>query len=130
MFFNLLWVAVTVVFSAVWFASLRRNRTVPPIGLQFVAVAMLAVILLPVISMTDDLQACTAPAESEHLSRRGDLQPSPDQPLHCLPVAHTMPVVIPTGPQMAVLAVVAEQTASHQTPGFFRALTTRAPPAA
>lgn len=38
--------------------------------MQVAALAVLIVILLPVVSLTDDLLACTAPAEVEHLVRR------------------------------------------------------------
>lgn len=40
---------------------------------------MLIVILLPVISMTDDVQAMST-AEIEHVTRRADLLPNSDQP--------------------------------------------------
>lgn len=50
--------------------------------MQIMALAILIVILFPVVSLTDDLQACTAPAEAEHLTRRGDLQCHADSPLH------------------------------------------------
>jgi hypothetical protein len=50
--------------------------------MQIVALAMLIVILLPVVSLTDDLQACTAPAEAEHLARRVDLQVNADTCMH------------------------------------------------
>lgn len=133
-FFNLLWVAVTIVLCAVWFAGRRRPRAktlLPAIGVQLVALAVLAVILLPVISLTDDLQACTAPAESEHLSRRGDLQASPDQPLHSLPLSLALLASAPMAPQMPVLAFVGVgESTSQQMRGFSRAHATRPPPLA
>lgn len=46
---------------------------------QLLALAMLIIILLPVISMTDDLQAIST-AEIEHVTRRADLLPNSDQP--------------------------------------------------
>jgi hypothetical protein len=82
-FFNLLWVAVTILLGAAWFANRRNSGAkslLPAIGVQLVALAVLAAILLPVISLTDDLQANTNPAETERVTRRGDLQLSPDQP--------------------------------------------------
>jgi len=42
----------------------------PSTHMQVAALAVLIVILLPVVSLTDDLMACTAPAEIEHLVRR------------------------------------------------------------
>lgn len=44
------------------------------------ALAMLIVILLPVISMTDDVQAMST-AEIEHVTRRAGLLPNSDQPV-------------------------------------------------
>jgi len=42
----------------------------PSSHMQIAALAILIVVLLPVVSLTDDLLACTAPAEIEHLMRR------------------------------------------------------------
>ncbi len=47
--------------------------------MQLLALAMLIVILLPVISMTDDIQAMSA-AEIEHVTRRVDILPAVDHP--------------------------------------------------
>ena len=49
--------------------------------MQIMALAIVIVILFPVVSLTDDLQACTTPVEVEHLTRRGDLQAHADSPL-------------------------------------------------
>lgn len=73
---NLLWLAISSLLLCFWYLRLKRrssrsSRT--SLGVQIVALFLLTVILLPVISLTDDLQACTMPAESEHLSQRGDL---------------------------------------------------------
>jgi len=38
--------------------------------MQITALAVLIVVLFPVVSLTDDLRAYTAPAEVEHLMRR------------------------------------------------------------
>jgi uncharacterized membrane protein len=84
-FFNLLWLGLSFALLGFWFWSQRRwadasLRT--STRMQVMALAILIVILLPVVSLTDDLQACTAPAEAEHLTRRGDLQAHADSPLH------------------------------------------------
>ncbi len=133
-FFNLLWVAVTVALCAGWCARLQRNRSkslLPAIAVQLVALALLAVVLLPVISLTDDLQACTTLAESEHLSRRGDLQPASDQPVDSLPLSLALLAAAPTATDMPLADFVrVEQSASQQMRGFSRSLATRPPPAA
>jgi hypothetical protein len=133
-FFNLVWVAVTVALIAAWcraprhphFASLR-----PAVAVQLIALAVLAAILLPVISLTYDLQASVNPAETEHLSRRPALQGSPEQQSHLQPVPLALPVATPTDPSMVLLGfVTAEQPVSQQAFGFSQGLPTRAPPAA
>jgi hypothetical protein len=76
---NLAWVAVTVALWSCWFV--RRRRTgpnsarvspLPAIALQLISLAALTAILLPVISITDDLQAANNPAEVERSSGRRD----------------------------------------------------------
>jgi hypothetical protein len=83
--FNLLWLALSGSLVGLWLWSQRRWAYEPlrvSTRMQIMALAILIVILLPVVSLTDDLQACTAPAEVEHLIRRGDLQAHADSPLH------------------------------------------------
>lgn len=133
-FFNLLWVAITIALGAAWLSG-RRNRraqsVLPAIGVQFVALALLAVILLPAISLTDDLQATTNPAETERLSRRGDLQPSPDQPMHPIPVALALFVVPRILQPLRTTGMLPNaQPVSQQESGFFSAVETRPPPQA
>ena len=54
---------------------------------QLLALGILIVILLPVISMTDDMQAMST-AEIEHVTRRVvDLLPNADQPHEFVPAA-------------------------------------------
>jgi hypothetical protein len=89
LFFNLLWLALSSLILSFWL--LRRNRWADDslrsgVAVQLIAVALLIVVLLPVVSLTDDLQACTMPAESEHLSRRGDFQTIADFSLHAVSV--------------------------------------------
>jgi hypothetical protein len=133
-FFNLLWVAVTIMLGAAWLANLqdrRKKSLLPAIGVQLVALAVLAAILLPVISLTDDLQANTAPAETERVTRSGDLQLAPDQPLHRWPAILAPFVAAPISSQMpATVFSAAAETVQRQAYGFFRAFTTRPPPLA
>jgi hypothetical protein len=131
-FFNLLWVAVAATLWTWWLTEHRRRHAqslLPAVGLQLVALAVLAVILLPVISLTDDLQATTNPAETERGARAGDLQPSPDQPVHPLPLALVMLVVAPELPRLQAQEFIAqERSVVQRSPDFFRRLPARAPP--
>ena len=71
--FNLLWVVLSIGLIGLWLISGRRwgNYLLRPNShVQIAALAILIVILFPVVSLTDDLLACTAPAEVEHLVRR------------------------------------------------------------
>ncbi len=133
-FSNLLWVAVAVALWALWLTRRRQcpaKSVLPTIGMQLVALGVLAVILLPVISLTDDLQANTNPAETERVARGGDLQPSPDQPLHHLPVALAVLVAAPRLPRMQAWGIIArEHSTAEVRLGFFPGLPARSPPAA
>lgn len=107
-FFNLLWVAVAAVLFGAWLASARpkKNSALPSVGLQLTALALLVVILLPVISLTDDLQANTNPAESEHSSRRVEVAPSAGPDLHSLPLALALLVAAPAVARTLVVGSV------------------------
>jgi hypothetical protein len=65
---NLAWVLLATLMFYLWlrFAPLRGVRP----QLQFVALVVLLLILFPVISVTDDLQAVQNPAEADCLVRR------------------------------------------------------------
>lgn len=82
--FNLLWVALSAGLIGLWLLSRgqwRGDASHPNSHMQIAALAMVIVILLPVVSLTDDLLACTAPTEVEHLVRR-DLLDHVDNDLH------------------------------------------------
>lgn len=82
LFFNLVWVAVAAGSLAAWLATRRSSCRANKIEWQrqAVALAVLALILLPAISLTDDLQACITPAEVEHGLRRADSAPETTLP--------------------------------------------------
>jgi hypothetical protein len=65
---NLAWVLLATFMFSLWL------RFAPPTGrdrhLQLVALTVLLLILFPVISVTDDLQAVQNPAETDSLLRR------------------------------------------------------------
>jgi hypothetical protein len=88
--FNLLWLVLSSALLTLWLRgqqpwadeSLRPSRR-----MQFVAIAMLILILLPVISLSDDLQACANQFESEHIARRSGDQMDLSSLLPMAPIA-------------------------------------------
>jgi hypothetical protein len=85
--FNLLWLALSSTIVGCWLWSQHRwadKSLRSGTRMQIMALAVLILILLPVVSLTDDLQACTTPTEVEHLMRRSDLQHCADQSLHAV----------------------------------------------
>ena len=81
--FNFVWAMLSVSLGFLWIGGLRhvpaRTKRLDT-RVQLLALAILIVVLLPVISMTDDMQAMST-AEIEHVTRRADLLPSAEQPL-------------------------------------------------
>lgn len=69
---NFVWLSVSVTLILFWAQAARRGDT-KPTWATFVAIALLLVLLLPVISMTDDLVAMDSPSESEHIVRSGEM---------------------------------------------------------
>ena len=85
---NLIWLVVALALWAVWLTRPRSALNAPPhhrIGAQLTALAVLTLVLLPVISLSDDLRAAQNPAEVErtcvrndqHLQRPHAVPPSP-----------------------------------------------------
>jgi hypothetical protein len=84
LFSNLAWGLLSLLLGFLWITGLRkvaRNSPQPAARVQLVALAMLILVLLPVVSLTDDLQAMTTPIEIEHITRRADILPAIDQPV-------------------------------------------------
>src|ERR1035438_6715069 len=65
---NLAWVLLAALMFCLWLRF--APRTDVDRRMQFVALAVLLLILFPVISVTDDLQAMQNPAEADCLLRR------------------------------------------------------------
>jgi hypothetical protein len=65
---NLVWVMLAALCAGLWMRHARRKGVSPQV--QVVALLMLLVILLPVISVTDDLQSLQNPAELDCCARR------------------------------------------------------------
>ena len=79
---NFAWLVLSTSLAILWIRELRSvpaGSRQPSTTVQLLALAMLIVILLPAISMTDDMQALST-AEVEHVTRRADLLPNSDQP--------------------------------------------------
>src|SRR5580693_4143140 len=65
---NLGWLAVTIAVWGFWCVQgrqVKRQLQLPAIAVQLISLCALTAILLPVISITDDLQASNNPAEVE-----------------------------------------------------------------
>jgi hypothetical protein len=76
--FNLIWAALSTFMVVLWLRYAPRDGASR--RMQFVALAVLILVLFPVISVTDDLQAAMNPAETDTTSRRS----------HMLPVSHSV----------------------------------------
>jgi hypothetical protein len=98
---NLVWVAVTLALWSIWLVRQRHAKTasiLPAIAVQLISLAALTAILLPVISITDDLQAANNPAEVERSAGKRDHLISFQQAHHGAPgiVALVVPVLRPS----------------------------------
>lgn len=91
---NFAWVALAVAMVVIW-ARLHPRAGVPKLT-QLAALAVSLLILLPVISISDDLMAAQFPAETDSSLRWGQRAPSSH------PVPHHVPVLPPS--QFAGLA--------------------------
>jgi len=97
---NLAWVAVTIALWSCWFVRRRSARIspLPAIAAQIISLAALTAILLPVISITDDLQAANNPAEVERSAGKRDHLFSFQQAHHGAPgtIALAVPCLRPS----------------------------------
>ena len=132
-FFNLLWVAISLLLFGTWLVRTAR-RTGDPlrhgIGVQLVVLLLLIVILLPVVSLTDDLHASALIAETDHVWRHGDFQSITDLALHTLTVTIAALTLLPASPRSQTLAWLSfpEEQATPFV-GYLRILGSRPPPA-
>jgi hypothetical protein len=69
---NLLWLSISLALIVTWAKAVRCGATKQSWS-AYVALALLLVLLLPVISMTDDLVAMDRPTELEHVLRRSEM---------------------------------------------------------
>lgn len=91
---------------------------------------MLIVILLPVVSMTDDMNAMAA-AEVEHVTRRADILPIADQPADLALPLYIRPVLLTDNDVLRTIAHL-KFPIKIATPlsGSIRQTAMRPPPAA
>jgi hypothetical protein len=82
---NSLWLSVSVALVLFWVRATFRGETEVN-WTAVVAIVLLMALLLPIISITDDLIASDSPTESEHVVRRGEMPL-----LHLTPDAATLP---------------------------------------
>lgn len=111
---NLFWVVVAVGLWCVWLAQPRNPRSLSMrfgIGGQIVALAVLTLILLPVISVSDDLQASYNPAEIERTCVRNDQH-----------------LLLPSAPPPAPAAIAVVMMCLLHTPGASAFLRSATPP--
>ena len=129
---NLVWVALSVALSVYW---LRRrvphdgNENSVSLKTQLVALAVVFLILLPVVSLTDDLQASIAPAEVEHACRRGDALPGHDAQLQSQFAMIATWLIAPHSPNTITVGSPAQSTGLPLLQlGFVRPFQSRPPP--
>lgn len=132
--FNLIWAAAIATLCVLWASRRRRGQKaslLPAVGIQISAMVMLSGVLLPAISITDDLQASHNPAEVQRTCDRSDRHSCLAKLPHSLPVALVLPAfcVQPSHPR--VVTILTTKTAmSSQQVAARRALWSRPPPSA
>jgi hypothetical protein len=106
---NFGWLAVTIAFWGFWCAQGRKAKRwslLPTIAVQLISLCALTAILLPVISITDDLQASNNPAEVERGAVKRNQFLNLDRVSHGVPgaIAYTVPGPRPL--HMRMLAIL------------------------
>lgn len=130
--FNLLWLAISALMVGIWLlrSAHGTNPARHSIGVQLIALALLIVILLPVVSLTDDLHANALLAESDRVWRRSDFQTIGDLALHVISIAIAGLALTHVAPQRRTAIWLAfPDRKSHSFAGYLRILGTRPPPA-
>jgi hypothetical protein len=104
---NIAWVLLASVMLCLWlrFAPCtHRGQQTKSRRMQFVALAVLLLILFPVISVTDDLQTVQNPAEADSCLRRDHVYSNPHS---VFPTAAAFPVPAFAGISFGFLSVAA-----------------------
>jgi hypothetical protein len=126
--FNLVWLITGTLLFGLVRHQLRHNAQNWRLWQKYLAVAVLSFMLLPVISITDDLHAMTILAEGERVCR-ADAANSPSRAAlpHFLPAAGSDALLNP--PLLCLGRIDAPKDASALSPRFFPVRAGRAPPA-
>jgi hypothetical protein len=128
---NIVWLSVSI-FSVVLCAMSFRKGHTKLTWSTTVALCLLLVVLFPVISITDDLQAMTATAEIEHVLRRAHDAPSLPMGGGVMGVAvlFSLALIVITLPNLRSIRVRTHGYPATLLTGFVRAIGVRPPPAA
>jgi hypothetical protein len=137
---NLAWALVSCLLVAVWaFGALRAPRTgrhrrdslLPQRHTQVVALLLLIVVLLPVISLTDDLMMSATMGETEHAQRLDLWHDGLTALQHAWPgvLAAMSLLQLPARVPRRDWAGIETQSPAHSL-GFYRPIESRPPPAA
>ncbi|MDE1176272.1 MAG: hypothetical protein PW789_06635 [Edaphobacter sp.] len=135
LFLNFLWLTLSIVLVVHW-ARVAKPTCASQVGKAAVAMILLIVVLLPVISATDDLAAMTGVLESEHaehIVRRGEmplLDIQHDTAVPLLPLLFTLFSLFVDLAFLSALRsrVVSQSKAQRLMDGFRRAAGIRPPP--
>jgi len=106
---NFGWLAITVAFWGFWCTQgrqVKRRSLLPAIAVQLTSLCALTAILLPVISITDDLQASNNPAEVERSAVKRNQFLNLDRVSNGVPGAIAYTVPGPRPPHMRRLAIL------------------------
>jgi hypothetical protein len=129
LFLNIVWLSVSIFLVILCSHSIRQGHTQLSWSTP-VALFLLLVLLFPVISMTDDLQALTGPAEVEHVMRRHHEAPSISGGVLDAIVLLSLILVGVALPTLNSLRIRIEGYRTELLAGFIRAFGVRPPPAA
>ena len=129
---NFVWLAIVVPLWGLWLVRQRgaRARSVlPAVAVQLMALTMLTAILLPVISITDDLHGGQLPAEVKRSVLQADRQLSPSAPTGLVSFALALLALCIDSLLLRGIAIVAlEQDVDRQTRAHLRHPWSRPPP--
>jgi hypothetical protein len=102
---NLVWALLAALMFGVWLRFAPRtslNGRADSRKMQFVALAVLTLLLFPVISVTDDLQAIQSPAETDSCQRRDHVCVTPHA---TFPAVGALPLPVFAGLSLAFISM-------------------------
>ena len=134
LFSNLAWAIVIAAMWGLWLAlqsRVSRASVLPTVAVQVIGLAMVSAILLPAISVTDDLHSSNIPAEVERVCSWSHRQSAPQQPSQLLPLALALLVLCPRPSRLRTIAfLTAEKLVPSRQTERQPLLWSRPPPAA